>query len=140
MYIYTYYWETHILFMCRSLFCYRFEPYFERKKKLMPRPSDLSFFNWETHTSTSNATPNFQVIADNEAGLLFKNKRDRKVTNILAKTTAYCFGVNPNCDRKDASSIVTAGATAKNTERVRRGTVARLGNRGPCVHIHTDNL
>ena len=38
-----------------------------RKKKLMPKASDLSFYNWETQTSTSNATPNFQVIADNEA-------------------------------------------------------------------------
>lgn len=63
-----------------------FEPYFERKKKLMPKPSDLSFYNWETQTSTSNATPNFQVIADNEAGLLFKNKRDRKVINVDPKS------------------------------------------------------
>jgi len=62
-----------------------FEPYFDRKKKLMPKPSDLSFYNWETQTSTSNATPNFQVIADNEAGLLFKNKRDRKVINVDPK-------------------------------------------------------
>jgi hypothetical protein len=62
-----------------------FEPYFERKKKLMPRPTDLSFYNWETQTSTSNATPNFQVIADNEGGLLFKNKRDRKVINVDPK-------------------------------------------------------
>lgn len=38
-----------------------FEPYFERKKKLMPRPSDLSYYNWETQHSTSNSTPNFQV-------------------------------------------------------------------------------
>lgn len=58
------------------------EPYFERKKRLMPRPSDLSFYNWETQMSTSNPTPNFQVIADNEVGLLFKNKRDRKVINV----------------------------------------------------------
>mmetsp|Transcript_5767 Transcript_5767/g.9997 ORF Transcript_5767/g.9997 Transcript_5767/m.9997 type:complete len:237 (-) Transcript_5767:573-1283(-) len=58
------------------------EPYFERKKRLMPRPTDLSFYNWETQMSTSNPTPNFQVIADNEAGLLFKNKRDRKVINV----------------------------------------------------------
>ena len=48
----------------------------------MPKPSDLSFYNWETQTSTSNQTQNFQVIADNEAGLLFKNKRDRKVINV----------------------------------------------------------
>ena len=62
-----------------------FESYFERKKKLMPKPSDLSYYNWETQHSTSNSTPNFQVIADNEAGLLFKNKRDRKVINVDPK-------------------------------------------------------
>jgi hypothetical protein len=63
-----------------------FESYFERKKKLMPKPSDLSYYNWETQHSTSNSTPNFQVIADNEAGLLFKNKRDRKVINVDPKS------------------------------------------------------
>ena len=62
-----------------------FEPYFDGRKKLMPKPTDLSYYNWETQTSTSNATPNFQVIADNEAGLLFKNKRDRKVINVDPK-------------------------------------------------------
>jgi hypothetical protein len=62
------------------------EPYFQQKKKLMPRPTDLSYYNWETQTSTSNSTPNFQVIADNEAGLLFKNKRDRKVINVDPKS------------------------------------------------------
>eukprot|EP00193_Tetraselmis_chui_P019714 CAMPEP_0177779722 /NCGR_PEP_ID=MMETSP0491_2-20121128/16770_1 /TAXON_ID=63592 /ORGANISM="Tetraselmis chuii, Strain PLY429" /LENGTH=222 /DNA_ID=CAMNT_0019299343 /DNA_START=111 /DNA_END=777 /DNA_ORIENTATION=- len=55
---------------------------FDRKKRLMPKPTDLSFYNWETQTSTSNATPNFQVVADNAAGLLFKNKRDRKMINV----------------------------------------------------------
>uniref|UniRef100_K3WH77 Cilia- and flagella-associated protein 299 n=1 Tax=Globisporangium ultimum (strain ATCC 200006 / CBS 805.95 / DAOM BR144) TaxID=431595 RepID=K3WH77_GLOUD len=63
----------------------QFEPYFERKKKLLPKSSDLSYYNWETQTSTSNSTPNFQVIADSEAGLLFKNKRDRKVVNVDPK-------------------------------------------------------
>eukprot|EP00243_Klebsormidium_subtile_P010887 TRINITY_DN5969_c0_g1_i1.p1 TRINITY_DN5969_c0_g1~~TRINITY_DN5969_c0_g1_i1.p1 ORF type:complete len:234 (-),score=53.91 TRINITY_DN5969_c0_g1_i1:347-1048(-) len=61
------------------------DPVFDCKKKLLPRPSDLSFYNWETQTSTSNATPNFQVIADHEEGLLFKNKRDRKVINVDPK-------------------------------------------------------
>ena len=70
-----------------------FEPYFERKKKLMPRPSDLSYYNWETQHSTSNSTPNFQVIADNEAGLLFKNKRDRKVINVDPKCLPVCVCV-----------------------------------------------
>ena len=64
-----------------------FEPYFERKKRLMPHTSDLSFYNWETQTATSNPTPNFQIIADNEAGLLFKNKRDRKVLHSAIPVT-----------------------------------------------------
>lgn len=29
--------------------------------QLMPRPTDLSYYNWETQTSTSTSTPNFQV-------------------------------------------------------------------------------
>ena len=37
------------------------EAYFERKKRLLPKAADLSFYNWETQMSTSNPTPNFQV-------------------------------------------------------------------------------
>merc|ERR1712151_936985 len=62
-----------------------FEPYFERKKRLLPRPSDLSFYNWDTQHSTSNESPNFQIIPEPEQGLLFKNKRDRKVINVDPK-------------------------------------------------------
>merc|ERR1712154_708310 len=62
-----------------------FDPYFSGKKKLLPRASDLSFYNWETATSTSNPTPNYQVIAENASGLLFKNKRDRKIINVDPK-------------------------------------------------------
>ena len=58
------------------------EVIFNGKKRLLPKPSDLSFYNWETQTSTSSPTPNFQVIADSEVGLLFKNKRDRKLVNV----------------------------------------------------------
>ncbi|KAM5192580.1 cilia- and flagella-associated protein 299 [Mantella aurantiaca] len=62
-----------------------FEVYFSGKKKLLPRPTDLSFYNWETHVSTSNASPNYQVIAENSSGILFKNKRDRKILNVDPK-------------------------------------------------------
>lgn len=62
-----------------------FEPYFDGRKRLMPKPSDLSYYNWETQASTSNSSPNFQVITDNESGLLFKNKRDRKIINVDPK-------------------------------------------------------
>ncbi|XP_072051098.1 cilia- and flagella-associated protein 299-like [Amphiura filiformis] len=65
-----------------------FEPYFSGRKRLLPRPSDLSFYNWETQTSTSNPTPNYQVIAENASGLLFKNKRDRKILNVDPKASS----------------------------------------------------
>ncbi|CAD7936734.1 unnamed protein product [Amoebophrya sp. A120] len=56
-----------------------FEPYFERKKRLLPRQTDLSFYNWDTQHTASNESANFHIIPDYEQGLLFKNKRDRKV-------------------------------------------------------------
>lgn len=59
-----------------------FGMYFSRKAKLLPRPTDLSTYNWETQIPRSNSSPNWEVIADNETGLLFKNKRDRKVINV----------------------------------------------------------
>jgi hypothetical protein len=65
-----------------------FEPYFDMRKRLMPRSSDLSYFNWGTQKITCNPTPNFQVIADSETGLLFKNKRDRKVINVDPKAAS----------------------------------------------------
>mmetsp|Transcript_25451 Transcript_25451/g.56359 ORF Transcript_25451/g.56359 Transcript_25451/m.56359 type:complete len:237 (+) Transcript_25451:151-861(+) len=59
-----------------------FVPIFEHRKKLLPKPADLSYYNWETQLSTSNSTPHYQVIADSAQGLLFKNKRDRKIVNV----------------------------------------------------------
>jgi hypothetical protein len=57
--------------------------YFSGKKRLLPRPSDLSYYNWDTSASSSNSSPNFQVKADDRhGGLLFKNKRDRKVIDL----------------------------------------------------------
>lgn len=58
-----------------------FVPIFELRKRLLPKPTDLSYYNWETQLSTSNSTPHYQVIADSAQGLLFKNKRDRKIVN-----------------------------------------------------------
>ena len=56
----------------------KFEQYFQRKAKLLPKPTDLSYYNWDTQTLKSNSSPNFEVIADNTSGLQFKSKRDRK--------------------------------------------------------------
>ena len=59
-----------------------FEPYFSSRRKLLPKPSDLSFYNWESQLIISNNTPNYQVIAESVKGVLFKNKRDRKILNV----------------------------------------------------------
>ncbi|KAH7283625.1 hypothetical protein KP509_34G016500 [Ceratopteris richardii] len=55
------------------------EPVFERKRRLLPMPYDLSCYNWATLNSYSNSSSNFQVVADSADGLQFKNKKDRKI-------------------------------------------------------------
>ena len=59
-----------------------FRLYFEGKKTLLPRQTDLSYYNWETQNCSLLESPNFRVEANSEAGLLFRNKRDRKVINV----------------------------------------------------------
>ena len=60
-----------------------FTGYFEKTKTLQPKASDLSYYNWNTGTCMSNDSPNFKVDASNgNTGLLFRNKRDRKVINV----------------------------------------------------------
>jgi len=61
------------------------EAFFKGEKLLLPRPSDLSFYNWETQASRSTSTPNYDVITDKYPGLIFKNKRDRKAINVDPK-------------------------------------------------------
>ncbi|XP_036906931.1 cilia- and flagella-associated protein 299 isoform X1 [Sturnira hondurensis] len=62
-----------------------FEAYFNGKKRLLPRPTDLSFYNWNSNTAICNSTPNYQVIADNPEGLVFKYKRDSKILKVDPK-------------------------------------------------------
>ncbi|XP_037536082.1 cilia- and flagella-associated protein 299 [Nematolebias whitei] len=59
-----------------------FEPYFSKRKRLMPGRSDLCYYNWKTQVSTSNSSTNFEVIHDDPNGLLFKNKKDKKILNV----------------------------------------------------------
>jgi hypothetical protein len=55
------------------------EAIFDGSARFLPKPTDLSYYNWHTQKSLSNSTPHFQVISDNEKGLQFKNKRDNEV-------------------------------------------------------------
>ncbi|KAG0619699.1 hypothetical protein M758_4G158100 [Ceratodon purpureus] len=55
------------------------EPVFLLKRRFLPTPEDLSFFNWHSNISTTRQTPSWLVIADDETGMYLKNKLDRKV-------------------------------------------------------------
>lgn len=56
-----------------------FKPIFMKKKTLMPRETDLSYYNWDGQKASINDSPNFRTDANSDQGLLFRNKRDRKV-------------------------------------------------------------
>ncbi|CCW66680.1 unnamed protein product [Phytomonas sp. Hart1] len=56
-----------------------FEEYFDGTKRLLPKRSDLSYYNWKTHTLYYNNSTSFQVITESRFGLLMKHKRDRKI-------------------------------------------------------------
>lgn len=62
-----------------------FELYFSRKRKFLPKASDLSFYNWDTQVASMHDTSNYQVLAENVSGLIFKNKIDRKTINVDPK-------------------------------------------------------
>ena len=60
-----------------------FKKYFDSSRELLlPKPTDLSYYNWKALKAYANESPNFRVDANSEAGLLFRNKRDRKVINV----------------------------------------------------------
>lgn len=56
-----------------------FKPIFMKKKVLMPKETDLSYYNWDGQKASISDSPNFRTDAHSEQGLLFRNKRDRKV-------------------------------------------------------------
>ncbi|KAI5063278.1 hypothetical protein GOP47_0021825 [Adiantum capillus-veneris] len=72
------------------------EPIFDCKKRLLPMPYDLSYYNWVTLNSCSNSSSNYQVVADSVDGLLLKNKKDRKI-----------LSVDPNKEPGDNSTRTT---------------------------------
>lgn len=54
-----------------------------------------SFYNWNSNTAVCNSTPNYQVIADNPEGLVFKFKRDSKILNVDPKVSVLLY-LSPN--------------------------------------------
>lgn len=68
------------------------KPYFESSKTLIPRKSDLSYYNWKTGTSILNQSPNFKPISDGESGLVFQNIHD---DNFITVHPALTLESNP---------------------------------------------
>lgn len=50
--------------------------------RLLPKPSDLSYCNWDTNFCCINDSSHFLVVPDQQLGLLFKHRRDRKSINV----------------------------------------------------------
>jgi len=74
----------------------KFEDYFIGEKDLIPRRSDLSFYNWTTQKDFSNDSTFFRVDATANERLSFRNNTDRKIINVdLEYLTSH-----PNLDVK----------------------------------------
>ncbi|XP_050423166.1 cilia- and flagella-associated protein 299-like [Adelges cooleyi] len=56
-------------------------PYFEGTKFLMPKKTDLSYYNWRSNTTYINKSKNFTPIAKS-TGLVFQCNGDRMIVNI----------------------------------------------------------
>jgi hypothetical protein len=59
-----------------------FRAIFMGNSTIVPRPSDLSYYSWESQVCYINDSPNFKTDASSEEGLMFRNKRDRKLINV----------------------------------------------------------
>jgi len=59
-----------------------FRKIFMKKKLLLPRNTDLSFYNWDTNIALINDSANFRSDPHAKLGLQFRNLRDRKVINV----------------------------------------------------------
>jgi hypothetical protein len=55
---------------------------FKGQKDLIPRPTDLSYYNWTLQKVMSNDSTFFRVDAGPKERLSFKNNTDRKIINV----------------------------------------------------------
>lgn len=52
--------------------------YFQKKRPLKPKITDMSYYNWKTRNVNQSDSTNFDVQADNDRGIIITNKRDMK--------------------------------------------------------------
>ncbi len=59
-----------------------FDQIFNGEKDLIPRPSDLSHYNWNVQKADSNDSTFFRVDSTPKERLSFRNNTDRKIINV----------------------------------------------------------
>lgn len=64
---------------CHRLKTEDWKPFFENSKKIMPRKSDLSYFDWKSGHSITNVSPNFIPMIDGENGAVFQCVHDGEI-------------------------------------------------------------
>lgn len=74
----------------------KFEEIFNGEKDLLPRRSDLSFYNWTSQKDFSNDSTFFRVDATANERLSFRNNTDRKIINVDLEY----LSTHPNLDVK----------------------------------------
>jgi len=65
--------------------------FFLGQLKLVPSTNDLSYYNWDTHMTTSNDTSNFRLLSDVN-GIRFRCEHDRKIIYVDPESTHYGDG------------------------------------------------
>lgn len=68
-----------------------FTQFFIGEHKLVPLTTDLSFYNWDTHTCISNDTNNFHLLSDVN-GIQFRCEHDRKIVHVDPESKHYGDG------------------------------------------------
>lgn len=68
-----------------------FTRFFTGETKLVPLPSDLSFYNWSTYVCTSNDTSNFR-LSSGANGIRFRCEHDRKIVHVDPESKDYGDG------------------------------------------------
>lgn len=56
--------------------------YFNGSKKLFPKKTDLSYYNWRTRLTIVNDSPNYKPVVEKKSGFAFKNLHDSTVVTV----------------------------------------------------------
>jgi len=106
------------------------EGVFKEGKPLLPRPTDLSYYNWTLQKVLSNDSTFFRVDAGPKERLSFKNNTDRKIINVdLQYINSHANSIDVKripinvWNRDGTKDIIKAGEKIKIKEQPKTITV-----------------